>query len=248
MLPYFTKEGEEFVNLLISIGLKEQNAIVLTFLANTPEATLQEIERGIGLREADATVAIKYLVDQDWIKNQETPSGHNRQQIKTWQLKKPITVIVDGIESEKIKEASVRLTHIRKFRNNLSHYPKRKESINLLVKSGMKKPVAQVLVFLANTPRATLQEIESGTDTFQSNVSAATQYLIEKGWIKHCMNPSGKIGMPKKAFDLALPITVIADSIENEMIDKDNNQLENIKKIRNLYLAKNIFLKKNLSG
>ncbi|MGB8891690.1 MAG: MarR family transcriptional regulator, partial [Methanoregula sp.] len=123
----------------------------------------------------------------------------------------------------------------------------RKESISLLVKSGIKKPVAQVLVFLANTPRATLQEIESGTDTFQSNVSAATQYLVEKGWIKHCTNPSGKIGMPKRAFDLAQPITAIADGIEKEMIDKDNSQLENIKKMRNFDMTKVIFLKKDLS-
>jgi len=248
MLPYFTKDGEEFVNLLISIGMREQDAMVLTFLASRSESTFQEIEEGISLRPADATTAIKYLMDQDWIKNHEIPSGQNRQLIKVWQLKMPIPVIMDGIESEKRKEASIRLTYIRKFRNNLSHYPKRKESISLLVKSGMKKPVAQVLVFLANTPRATLQEIESGTDTFQSNVSAATQYLIEKCWIKHCTNPSGKTGMPKKAFDLALPITVIAENIEKEMIDKDTNQIENIKKIRNFDRAKIVFLKKDQSG
>ncbi|MFZ0005722.1 MarR family transcriptional regulator [Methanoregula sp.] len=246
-IQYFTKEGEEFVNLLISTGVKEHGAMVLAFLSSTSEGTFQDIEQGIGLRQPDASVTIKYLMDQDWIKSHETTSGQNFRPTNVWQLKKPITVILDGIESEKKKEAGVRLTHIRKFRNNLSHYPKRKESISLLVKSGIKKPVAQVLVFLANTPRATLQEIESGTDTFQSNVSAATQYLVEKGWIKHCTNPSGKIGMPKRAFDLAQPITAIADGIEKEMIDKDNSQLENIKKMRNFDMTKVIFLKKDLS-
>ena len=60
MLPYFTKDGEEFVNLLISIGMREQDAMVLTFLASRSESTFQEIEEGISLRPADATTAIKY--------------------------------------------------------------------------------------------------------------------------------------------------------------------------------------------
>jgi len=244
-IQYFTKEGEEFVNLLINIGVKEQDAMVLSFLSSASEASFQDIEQGIGLRQPDAWVAIKYLMDQDWIKSQDISQDQIRHPTKIWQLKKPITVILDGIESEKRKEAGVRLNHIRKFRNNLSHYPKRKESISLLVKSGMKKPVAQVLVFLANTPRATLQQIESGADTFQSNISKATQYLIEKGWIKHCTNPSGKIGIPTKAFDLAIPITAIADCIEEEILDKDNSQLENIKKMRNFDMTKVIFLKKD---
>jgi hypothetical protein len=41
---------------------------------------------------------------------------------------------------------------------------------------------------------------------------------------------------------------VIAENIEKEMIDKDTNQIENIKKIRNFDRAKIVFLKKDQSG
>jgi predicted transcriptional regulator len=43
---YFTKKEEEFANFLMAIGMKRNIAVVMTFLANTPEASSKDIQRG----------------------------------------------------------------------------------------------------------------------------------------------------------------------------------------------------------
>ncbi len=63
----FTDKEEEFVNLLIKIGIKKTVAQTLVFLANTPEATSRELERGTDLRQPEVSIAIKYLDEQGWV-------------------------------------------------------------------------------------------------------------------------------------------------------------------------------------
>jgi predicted transcriptional regulator len=73
-VQYFTETEKEFANLLIKIGTKKNIAKVLVFLANTPEATPREIERGIDIRQPEVSIAIKYMAEQGWIKSIEIPS------------------------------------------------------------------------------------------------------------------------------------------------------------------------------
>ena len=49
-MTYFTEKEEEYTNILIEIGTKKNVAKVLVFLANVPEATSREIERGTDIR------------------------------------------------------------------------------------------------------------------------------------------------------------------------------------------------------
>ena len=114
---YFTEKEEEFANLLIEIGTKRNVAKVLVFLANTPEATSRAIERGTDLRQPEVSIAMKFLMDQGWIKNRESPSEKKGRPMKVYELAKPITVIVDYIEKEKKNEANNQLQMIQKLRD-----------------------------------------------------------------------------------------------------------------------------------
>ena len=58
------------------------------------------------------------------------------------------------------------------------------ELINLLIKIGIKKNSARILVFFKNIPNATSHDIEQGTDMRQSEVSVTMRYLMDKGWIR----------------------------------------------------------------
>ena len=69
---YFTEKEEEFANLLIEIGTKRNVAKVLVFLANTSEATSRAIERGTDLRQPEVSIAMRYLIEQDWISSRES--------------------------------------------------------------------------------------------------------------------------------------------------------------------------------
>jgi predicted transcriptional regulator len=118
-VQYFTEKEEEFVNLLIEIGTKKTIAKVLVFLASTPEATSRAIERGTDMRQPEVSMAMKYLMDQGWIRVRESHSENKGRPMKVYELAKPITVIVDCIEKKKKNEANNQLALVRKLRDYL---------------------------------------------------------------------------------------------------------------------------------
>jgi predicted transcriptional regulator len=100
------------------------------------------------------------------------------------------------------------------------------EFVHLLVKIGIQRTVAMVLVFLANTTGATSRDIERGTDLRQPEVSSAMKFLTCRAWVKsHEIPQEHKSGRPSRVYELAKPITGIMDCIEKETKDKANDQL-----------------------
>jgi predicted transcriptional regulator len=107
-----------------------------------------------------------------------------------------------------------------------------KEFAEILSEIGIKKKIAKVLAFLANTPEATSREIERETDLRQPDVSLAMKYLMKQGWITSRENKKDSKGHPIKIYELAKPINEIMDRIEKESKDKANDQLKLVKKLR----------------
>ena len=110
---------------------------------------------------------------------------------------------------------------------------KEEEFVNLLIEIGTKKTVAQMLVFLANTPTATSRDLERGTDLRQPEVSIAIKYLSGHGWIKTDEAPSQHKGRPQKIYSLAVPIKQIIAAIEKAKKDEATERLALVKKMRN---------------
>jgi predicted transcriptional regulator len=118
-IEYFTEKQEKFVNLLIEIGTKKNVAKILVFLANTPEATSRAIERGTDMRQPEVSIAMKYLMNQGWIKSFDSPSENKGRPNKVYELAKTITKIMECIEKEKKIEANNQLALVEKIRNYL---------------------------------------------------------------------------------------------------------------------------------
>jgi len=110
---------------------------------------------------------------------------------------------------------------------------KDREFTDLLIRTGLPRTVATVLVFLANTSEASSRDIERGTDLRQPEVSLAMQHLQSEGWIASRLDKTDAIGRPQSLFRLSRPI---AEIIEKIQIDKENEILRKMalaKKIRN---------------
>jgi predicted transcriptional regulator len=116
---YFTQKEEEFANLLIKIGTKKNIAKVLVFLEKTPEATSRAIERGTDMRQPEISMAMKYLMDQGWIRSRESSGESKGRPIKIYELAKPFNEIMDCIENEKKTEANNKLALVQKLRQHL---------------------------------------------------------------------------------------------------------------------------------
>ncbi|QYZ78567.1 ArsR family transcriptional regulator [Methanofollis formosanus] len=111
---------------------------------------------------------------------------------------------------------------------------KEEEFATLLIDIGIKRNVAKVLVYLANTDEATSREIERGTDLRQPEVSIAMRYLKEKKWINTRESKAESKGRPVKIYSLSRPINEIIDVIERNKRKEVDNQLALIEKARGL--------------
>jgi len=103
----------------------------------------------------------------------------------------------------------------------------------LLVRIGLKRNVARVLVFLAHHPEATSREIERGTDLRQPEVSLAMAAMVEQEWVENREVKAENKGRPVKIYRLSQPFGEIVDQIEKEKREQANTQLSIIQQIRN---------------
>jgi predicted transcriptional regulator len=113
---YFTEKEKQFVSLLIDIGTRKNVAQVLVFLANVPEATSRDIERGTDLRQPEVSLAMHYLIGQDWIRIRENKAEGKGRPVKIYSLSKPIDKIMNSIEKEKKEQAKQQLARVQKLR------------------------------------------------------------------------------------------------------------------------------------
>jgi predicted transcriptional regulator len=117
---YFTEKEQEFVSLLIDIGTRKNVAQVLVFLANVPAATSRDIERGTDLRQPEVSLAMHYLIGQDWIKIKENKAEGKGRPVKIYSLSKPIDKIMNSIEKEKKEQAKHQLARVQKLREYIA--------------------------------------------------------------------------------------------------------------------------------
>jgi predicted transcriptional regulator len=124
-----------------------------------------------------------------------------------------------------------------KLETVLTFTDREEELASLLTDVGMKRNVAKVLVYLANTEKATSREIERGTDLRQPEVSIAMRTLGEKGWIVNVESKAECKGRPVKIYSLSKSIGEIIDIIESDKKTEIQSQLELIKNVRNIVIS-----------
>ncbi len=112
----FSDREKEFVEVLFRTGTKRNVALILVFLANDSEVTSRSIERGSDLSKPEICVAMKYLEDQGWVKEQEKPSGNGGRPHKVYCLALPIAKITACIEEEKKAETIKQIALISRLR------------------------------------------------------------------------------------------------------------------------------------
>ncbi len=116
--------------------------------------------------------------------------------------------------------------------NVLYFTPREEEFASLLVRIGIKRNIAKVLVYLANTHEATSREIERGTDLRQPEVSIAMAAMMNHAWVESRDSRAENKGRPVKIYRLARPIGEIMDVIEADKRAEATSQLAMIQKLR----------------
>jgi predicted transcriptional regulator len=131
-VTFFTDEEEEFVNLLIKIGIKKNIARILVFFKNIPYATSHDIDLGTDMRQSEVSVAMQYLIDKGWIRRRDSSADNGSRPKKIYELAKPFNEIMEIIGNEKKNEVSSQLVVVQKLRECVSRsYEKLTLSLSL---------------------------------------------------------------------------------------------------------------------
>lgn len=97
--------NDEIVRLLVGLGLKRNVAKVLVYLSDVIEGPSRMIERGTDLRQPEASVALKWLIQKGWVESRESRAEGKGRPVKMFKLVRTLKEIVFIIEEEKRKEA-----------------------------------------------------------------------------------------------------------------------------------------------
>ena len=106
----------EFIDALRSLEVPRNVAGLITYLANTNEATSREIEMGTNLRQPEVSIAMRTLRQNNWIDEREVRAPGKGRPMKVYKLRVPIQEIIQHYEVEKNNEAAETMQAIQRLK------------------------------------------------------------------------------------------------------------------------------------
>jgi predicted transcriptional regulator len=106
----------EFVEALRSLNVPRNVATMITYLANTSEATSREIEMGTDLRQPEVSIAMRTLRQNNWVEEHDVKLDGKGRPMKVYKLSVPIEKIIKHYEDEKNNEAAKTMQAIQRLR------------------------------------------------------------------------------------------------------------------------------------
>ena len=109
-------KDREFADILRSLGMHRNTAILITYLSSAGEATAREVESGAGLRQPEVSIAMRDLRDNNWVGEREVKAGGKGRPSLVYILTTSIDEIIKHIEDEKLREHNEVMENIHKLK------------------------------------------------------------------------------------------------------------------------------------
>lgn len=113
-----------------------------------------------------------------------------------------------------------------------NNYDDGKTIIEGLIKTGLSKSSAKVLVYIALNQGTTSENIERDMSLRQPDVSVSVQDLYGRGWLSRVSVKRIGKGRPKYIYNLSKPFRDIVDEIEKSELEKINGIEDNIRELK----------------
>ena len=107
----------EFVEALRSLNVPRNVATMITYLANTSEATSREIEMGTDLRQPEVSIAMRTLRQNNWVEEHDVKLDGKGRPMKVYKLSVPIEKIIKHYEEQKNSEAARSMQAIQRLKD-----------------------------------------------------------------------------------------------------------------------------------
>ncbi len=109
-------KDEKIADALISLGMSRPVARTLSYLQDVNEATTIELERGVGLRQPEVSIAMKELKERDWINEREEKKPGKGRPYKIYSLKVRFNNIIAQLEKQQKKAVNEERAKIERLK------------------------------------------------------------------------------------------------------------------------------------
>ena len=106
----------EFIEALRSLDVPRSVAMLITFLANVSEASSWEIEIATGMRQPEASTAIRTLHKNNWATEREAQTERKGLPMKIYTLSVPLNMIIQHFEEERNRKSARAMEAIQRLR------------------------------------------------------------------------------------------------------------------------------------
>jgi predicted transcriptional regulator len=106
----------EFAEALQNLRVPRSVAMLITFLANTDEATSREIERGTGMRHPEVSIGMRTLRNHNWLNEREIKAERKGRPMKVYKLTVPIDKIIQHYEELENSESARTMQAIQRLK------------------------------------------------------------------------------------------------------------------------------------
>ena len=108
----------EMVEILRKINMTRPVALTLACLSDGCELTSRSIEKASGLRQPEVSIAMRYLLDNEWVEIREEKKNEGKgRPIKLYRLIVPLDTIINNIENDILSQNKSILENIERLKN-----------------------------------------------------------------------------------------------------------------------------------
>jgi len=110
------EKDQEFIDALRSLNVPRNVAGLITYLANTNDATSRQIEMGTDLRQPEVSIAMRTLRQNNWVNERDVKAEGKGRPMKVYKLRVTIQEIIQHYEAEKNNEAAETMRSIQRLK------------------------------------------------------------------------------------------------------------------------------------
>ncbi len=106
----------EFIEALRNLKVPRNVAALITYLADTNEATSREIEVGTNLRQPEVSIGMRTLRQNNWIEQRNIKADGKGRPMKVYKLIVPLNSILNHYEEESKRESTRAMESIQRLK------------------------------------------------------------------------------------------------------------------------------------
>ena len=110
------EKDQEFIDALRSLNVPRNVAGLITYLANTNDATSRQIEMCTNLRQPEVSIAMRTLRQNNWVNERDVKAEGKGRPMKVYKLRVTIQEIIQHYEAEKNNEAAETMRSIQRLK------------------------------------------------------------------------------------------------------------------------------------